>query len=412
MKRKALISIVFILSVIFIYAQSPQAFKYQAVLRDAQGYVRQNESVVIKISIRQGSGSGTEVFSETHNTQTNEFGLVNLNVGTINPSGFASIDWSDGPYFVKIFVDGTVMGTSQLLSIPYALHSINAEEIAGNPVGGTPSTDEVLKWDGTQWIPQDDGLTLHYHADYYGSTYAFLINSYGTGTAASFQQNNAEPSLYVTQDGTGKAGRFTSDNSNANYAVSIDSWSNTHEAFYACNDGSGGAAYFDGDVEVNGNFSSSNKYFKIDHPLEPEQKYLYHSCVESSDMMNVYNGNIVLDINGEGLATLPDWFESLNSDFRYQLTCIGGFAQIYISQEINDNKFKIAGGKLGLKVSWQVTGIRKDPWAQQHRMKVEVEKTEQEKGHYLHYKEYNQPIEKSIKVIKNPDLLENQKIIN
>ena len=410
MKRKALISIVFILSVIFIYAQSPQAFKYQAVLRDAQGYVRQNESVVIKISIRQGSGSGTEVFSETHNTQTNEFGLVNLNIGTINPSGFASINWSDGPYYIKIFVDGVEMGTSQLLSIPYALHSINADKIAGNPVSGTPNTDQVLKWDGTQWIPQDDGLTLPYSAIYNGSNYAINISSQGTGGVASFYiPNNNADVLYVSTDGSGIAGRFTSDASNADNAVDISSCSNTSAALEVYNSGSANAADFDGDVDINGNLSKSGGTFKIDHPLDPENKYLYHSFIESPDMMNVYNGNIILDNNGEAIVILPEWFEALNSDFRYQLTCIGSFAQVYISEEISNNTFKISGGKEGLIISWQVTGIRQDPWAVQNRVQVEVEKAEQEKGYYLHYKEYKQPIEKSIFAIKNPELIDKNK---
>jgi len=104
---------------------------------------------------------------------------------------------------------------------------------------------------------------------------------------------------------------------------------------------------------------------------------------------------------------LPDWFEALNTDFRYQLTCIGAFAQVFIADEIHNNKFRIAGGAPNLKISWQVTGIRKDPWANEHRVIVEEDKTPKEQGHYLHYKEYNQPFEKSITAIENPDLIDN-----
>ena len=124
--------------------------------------------------------------------------------------------------------------------------------------------------------------------------------------------------------------------------------------------------------------------FKIDHPLDPAKKYLSHSFVESPDMMNIYNGNVVLDGLGQATVELPEWFSALNKDFRYQLTCIGGFAQVYIAEEINKNRFKIAGGDPGLKVSWMVTGIRKDAFAQAHRIQVEELKPERERGKYMH----------------------------
>ncbi len=93
---------------------------------------------------------------------------------------------------------------------------------------------------------------------------------------------------------------------------------------------------------------------------------------------------------------LPEWFDSLNKEFRYQLTCIGGFAQVYVAEEIADNSFRIGGGRAGLKVSWQVTGVRKDPYAELHRIKVEEQKPEKERGYYLHPDAYGQSEEKSI----------------
>jgi hypothetical protein len=144
------------------------------------------------------------------------------------------------------------------------------------------------------------------------------------------------------------------------------------------------AGYFSGNVSVTGTLSKGGGSFKIDHPLDPENKYLYHSFVESPDMMNIYNGNVTLDANGEATVTLPDWFEALNMEFRYQLTCIGGFAQVYIAEEIADNQFKIAGGTPGLKVSWQVTGVRHDAFAEANRIPVEVDKPADERGTYLH----------------------------
>jgi len=105
-------------------------------------------------------------------------------------------------------------------------------------------------------------------------------------------------------------------------------------------------------------------------------------------MMNIYNGNVILDANGEARIELPGWFDALNKDFRYQLTCIGGFAQVYIEEKITNNQFKIAGGKPGMEVSWQVTGIRQDAFANSHRIQVELAKEGQERGKYIHPKEY------------------------
>jgi hypothetical protein len=139
-----------------------------------------------------------------------------------------------------------------------------------------------------------------------------------------------------------------------------------------------------GSLVVTGTVSKGGGSFKIDHPLDPENKTLSHSFVESPDMMNIYNGNAVLDRRGEAVVTLPDYFQALNRDFRYQLTCIGGFAPVYIAREIRGNSFKIAGGKPGMKVSWQVTGVRQDAYANAHRIPVEQNKPAAERGTYLH----------------------------
>ncbi len=104
-------------------------------------------------------------------------------------------------------------------------------------------------------------------------------------------------------------------------------------------------------MDVNGHLSKLSGSFKIDHPLDPANKYLYHSFVESPDMMNIYNGNAILDGGGEAIVTLPEWFETLNRDFRYQLTAVGAPGpNLYVAEEISGNHFKIAGGQPGAKV--------------------------------------------------------------
>ncbi len=142
----------------------------------------------------------------------------------------------------------------------------------------------------------------------------------------------------------------------------------------------GYAAQFYGNVQVIGTLSKSAGSFAIDHPLDPANKILRHSFVESPDMKNIYDGVVAFGAKGEAWVTLPNYFDALNKDFRYQLTNIGGFAPVYIAQEISKNRFKIAGGKAGMKVSWQVTGTRKDAYAQDHRIVVEEYKPLSDRG--------------------------------
>lgn len=147
-------------------------------------------------------------------------------------------------------------------------------------------------------------------------------------------------------------------------------------------------------LRVTGMIYKDGGGFKIDHPLDPENKYLYHSFVESPDMKNIYDGVIELAENGEAWIELPDWFETLNCDFRYQLTPIGvPGPNLYIAEEVSDNRFKIAGGDPGMKVSWQVTGTRQDPYAVAHPIVPEEDKSLEERGYYLHPELYGQPEE-------------------
>lgn len=159
----------------------------------------------------------------------------------------------------------------------------------------------------------------------------------------------------------------------------------------------GWAGQFDGDVWVNGTLYEGVILAKIDHPLDPQNKYLHHSSVGSPDLKNVYDGVVVLDSKGEAQVPLPDWFEALNRDFRYQLTAIGAPApRLYVAEEISGNQFKIAGGKPGMKVSWQVTGIRQDAMANARTIPVEKEKSPRERGRYLTPEAFGEPQEKGI----------------
>lgn len=140
----------------------------------------------------------------------------------------------------------------------------------------------------------------------------------------------------------------------------------------------------DSGVNVIGHLSKSSGSFKIDHPLDPANKYLYHSFVESPDMLNIYNGNVRLDEEGRAIVSLPEWFEALNTDFRYQLTPVGAPApNIHVARGVEDGTFEIAGGLPTMTVSWLVTGIRNDPYALANRVPVETDKPLAERGTFL-----------------------------
>jgi len=135
------------------------------------------------------------------------------------------------------------------------------------------------------------------------------------------------------------------------------------------------AGKFAGKVWVSGALFKAGGGFRIDHPLQPERSYLNHAFVESSEMKNVYDGMAVLDAKGEAVVKLPDWVQGLNADFRYQLTAIGAPApNLHIAQTLTRNGFKIGGGKARAKISWQITGVRKDVWAKANPVTIEQPK--------------------------------------
>jgi hypothetical protein len=167
------------------------------------------------------------------------------------------------------------------------------------------------------------------------------------------------------------------------------------------------AGLFNGAVGISGNLSvSGSKFFRIDHPLDPANKFLTHAAIESYEVLNLYSGKIVLDGSGQALVQLPDWFEAENTDFRYQLTAIGQPGpNLHVAEEIHNNQLRIAGGSPGMKVSWQVTGVRQDAWVKAHPMQVETEKPANERGYYLQPELFGQPEERGIIWLHHPDIM-------
>ncbi|GEM_PF-2625571 len=145
--------------VLSLKAQFPANFNYQAVIRDDAGEVRTHENINIGVELLQGSANGGVVFSETHQSQTNEFGMITLHIGSGNPGAFSEIDWAEGPYYIRISVDGLEMGTSPLLSVPYALYAESGGEPGPQGPPGPEGPQGEPGPEGPQGEPGPEGPT-------------------------------------------------------------------------------------------------------------------------------------------------------------------------------------------------------------------------------------------------------------
>ena len=185
--------------------------------------------------------------------------------------------------------------------------------------------------------------------------------------------------------------------------------SNQHAAYLAtdcCGAWINGDSVIDGALSVSGKLLKGGGGFLIDHPLAPADRYLAHSFVESSEMKNIYDGIAVLDDNGEAVVTLPEWFESVNSNVRYQLTPVGDPApDLHVAEEVIERHFKLAGGQPGMKVCWQLTAVRADPWARANPMEVEADKTPEERGYFLNPELHGHGPDKHIAVLTKPSVI-------
>jgi hypothetical protein len=152
-----------------------------------------------------------------------------------------------------------------------------------------------------------------------------------------------------------------------------------------------------GRVVVNGDFTVVGaKAFTMDHPLDPANKVLRHAAAESNEVINFYSGNITTDASGKAIVRLPDYFEALNKDARYQLTVIGSFAQAIISKEVSNNQFEIATNQPNVKVSWEVKGVRNDAHMRMQPFVAEEVKSAAERGKYWDPAAHNQPESKRV----------------
>ncbi len=285
---------------------------------------------------------------------------------------------------LRLYTNSSKTNILQLSNLGSGMAGLSVEGSVG--IGTDVSLDSKVVIDG-------NNSTMYALNTSGGTTYGIRTEWAGSGLGAALvciNDGTDGDALQVLANGSGRSGMYTRGSPGVDYLIYSDA------------NGAKWAAYFAGNVFVNGTLSKSAGSFKIDDPVDPANKYLYHSFVESPDMKNIYDGIAILDNKGEAIVKLPDYFEALNQDFRYQLTCIGGYAPVYIAKEVADNQFKVAGGKPGMKVSWMVTGIRHDAYADKNRIPVEVMKSPENRGKYLHPEVYGLP--KSEGINYHPDI--------
>ena len=351
--------------------QVPKLISYQGVLTDASGTVVPDGNYSLTFKLYDVATGGTHLWAEGQLVAVSK-GIFSVILGSATPLNLHF----NKPYWLGVTVgaDTELTPRMQLTSSGYSFRAANTDSINGITAGGDLT--------GTYPNPsiKNNAVTSAKLADQ-AVTQAKLAPGVslppGGSAGGDLTGTYPNPTIKVPLSLSGSSSSAIISGSNSGSGYGVHGYSS-----------SGYAEYFRGNVQVTGTLSKGAGSFKIDHPLEPAGKYLYHSFVESPDMMNIYNGNVVADANGEATVTLPDYFETLNRDFRYQLTVIGQFAQAIVSEEIHNNRFTIKTDKPNVRVSWQVTGIRHDPFAESHRIQVEVEKTGKERGKYLHPKEY------------------------
>jgi len=196
-----------------VFAQSPEKMSYQAVIRNSSNALVTNTQIGMEINIRQGSPTGTIVYTETQTPTTNANGLVSIEIG--GGAGFNTIDWSAGPYFIETKTDiaggtnYTITGTSQLLSVPYALHAKTAETVTGtitetDPIFGASVASGITGTDTTNWNNKQDQLIAGTGIDITGNVVS-TTSSVTTYSVGDFAQGG----IVFWVDETGQHGLVT-----------------------------------------------------------------------------------------------------------------------------------------------------------------------------------------------------------
>jgi hypothetical protein len=308
--------------------------------------------------------SGTAAGVEGYNSVTGGAGVL----GEGDPAGSYGGYFDGGSAGYGLVVGAGLSGFGTIT--PSAMLHVNGSKDLSVTLGGVSFTHQAF-------LSQTTTTTNQLSASVIG----FCPNStYENHGLHAFARGTTSAAYNVGTFSVGTSSITSTGNSYGVYG-SASSGANNY-GVYGVETGTGYAGYFSGAI-YGTTASSGVKAFKIDDPRDPANKYLYHSSVESNEMIDVYKGHVTTDANGDAVVILPSYFMMLNKDYDYQLTCVGQFAQAIVSEEVANNQFKIKTDKPNVKVSWQVSGVRQDPLANMYRIKDEVEKPESEKGKYL-----------------------------
>jgi len=415
-----------------VFCQPPQAFKYQAVVRNATGDIISNESVDVRISIIDNWSVGPVIYQETHSVTTNQFGLINLSIGWGTPGlgyNFQNINWSLNEKFIQVEIlddagsSWLSMGTSRLFSVPYALYSGDDGDwikdgdhiLAGNigNVGiGTITPDEKLHVNDRIRIGEDPAYANVYgEVIHEGGGNGFKINAEagGGGWGDLHLQTNGTTKMFIESDGnvgigtTSPAGRFHVEATSDEIAIKSHSpsgpglWAESTNQFGIVGASTNYiAGYFNGDVHVNGSLSKGSGSFVIDHPLDPENKLLRHNFVESPENLLIYRGKAELNSYGEATVEMPEYFQALTKedDASIYLTSVGRPFPTGAEWN-NDFSAIIIYGDSNREVFWEVLADRDDPVIHELDRPVEEEKGGDksicEKGKLLYPEAYGYP---------------------
>lgn len=339
------------------------------------------------LEVTTNGNADSQALSATHNG-LGDCGLFTItNVSSVGEAVEASTN--GGGYSIQAVTTGT--NRAGYFQINNSANDNSAIYATTNGSGGVGV--EGFSTASTSIGVQGTGLSAGVKG-FCGSTNGAGV--YGVSTAGG---NGGGSGVPAGVRGDGSAAGVAGVQGFCNPGTGVYGQTSSGNGIFGTNGGSnttGHAGYFNGRVHIQGTLSKSGGSFKIDHPLDPANKYLFHSFVESPDMKNIYDGVVTLDDNGGATITMPDYFSALNAEFRYQLTCIGGYAPVYISSEIKGNTFCIGGGKAGLKVSWMLTGVRQDAYATYNRIKVEEDKASDEKGRFLFPQGFGKPASEAI----------------
>ncbi|HEY3290680.1 MAG TPA: hypothetical protein VGK87_11185, partial [Anaerolineae bacterium] len=368
--------------------------------------------------VRADSSSNDAVYA--HSTSGSGVHAV---VGGYAPAIMAVTSQSDGVVASSYYSNGVTAASSSGYGVRADSSSndaVYAHSSSGNGISAVSSTGTGLSARSSSAtnsaiLARNDGNGMGDAIDAYATGNGWGISSNAISGTAVYGSSISDHGVFAESRSSTRAAALVTNWSSGD---GLDADSSNGIGLYASSNNIGVETYnitsftdarlatlgyagdFAGNVRIVGNLSTTGaKNFIMDDPLDPANKTLKHAAIESPNVLNFYNGSVTLDAKGEATVQLPDYFNAINKDYQYQLTSIGAPGpNLYIAEKITGNHFRIAGGVPGAEVSWQVTGVRNDPWAAQHPYQPVENKPAAERGSYLYPQGYGQPVTATIQM--------------